>query len=754
MPSPGALIGPYRLLSVLGRGAMGVVWRARDERLDRLVALKLLPRDQASTPERRARMIREAKAAAAIPHRNVVTLYDIVSEDGEDILVMELVEGQTVAQRLKSGGPLELSGALDILYDLCDALAAAHARGVLHRDVKAANVMLSDDGTVKVLDFGLAKLRGAEGEQAPESTTTQSRGSAGPLERSHDELALDETVSSVDERRISATMEATGSYGSADLLVTQAGQLLGTPLYMAPEQFIGEPPTEATEVFSVGVVAYELLAARPPFRGADFAELEHRVLNEAPAALPEGTDAEVAELINTALAKDPDERFADMASFRDRVDEIRTRLGAPGRRSAWALIAAMTAAAAVAAVVVAVWLSGRAADPAPASPGDQYVDQAFREYNLFYNQKAAASLRAGERVAPDHPRVYAYQILFGAASGAELDKAIAEGQRVRREAELDGADRALLEAALASATEGPARARAALVGSGATLSGELAFWAAELAYRARDYEAAEREFRAVLAAGDPVFRGRIYDHFSAVLAYAGKPDEALEIGRLYAEAFAGEPDAVGVYATALAGAGKLEEALGAAREARRLYEGEDTVAGLAKVHAYRGELAEARVLYRKSAAMAPESRRPIRRAALAYLAWIEGDDDEARREVTECLPGGDDAEIWERGPCLWVAGVVWPDKSEAAITELEALAAAGTPLRPPYGFPVKLANLLRARQLHFGGACRRDTSPAPIPADQMERVRALLGDGRDFFAQYHIPFFAEYASCELDALER
>src|SRR4051812_14164579 len=156
MAESGDLIGPYRLVSQLGRGAMGEVWRARDERLDRYVALKVLPADLAGDLERRARMLREARAAAAIRHANVVTLFDIVAHAGDDVLVMELVEGRTLSEALRQDGPPPLAQALAWIEGVADALVAAHGRGILHRDIKAANIMVTPDG-VKVLDFGLAK---------------------------------------------------------------------------------------------------------------------------------------------------------------------------------------------------------------------------------------------------------------------------------------------------------------------------------------------------------------------------------------------------------------------------------------------------------------------------------------------------------------------------------------------------------------------------------------------------------------------
>ncbi|MBT8493643.1 MAG: serine/threonine protein kinase, partial [Deltaproteobacteria bacterium] len=159
MPQPGERLGPYLLLKRLGAGAMGEVWKAKDERLGRMVALKTLPTAHVASDEQRSLMLREARAAAAVPHRNVVTLYDIYSEDGDDFLVMELVEGPTLQEKLAEEGAQTPEQAIDLLLAIAGALSSAHDSGIIHRDIKAANIMLSKDGTVKVLDFGLAKLR-------------------------------------------------------------------------------------------------------------------------------------------------------------------------------------------------------------------------------------------------------------------------------------------------------------------------------------------------------------------------------------------------------------------------------------------------------------------------------------------------------------------------------------------------------------------------------------------------------------------
>ncbi|MBV8758544.1 MAG: serine/threonine protein kinase [Deltaproteobacteria bacterium] len=713
MPEPGDLLGPYRLISQLGKGAMGEVWRARDQRLDRYVALKVLPPDQAGDPERRHRMLREARAAAQVGHPNVVTLYDIITHGDEDILVMELVEGRTLSDLLRSQRP-PLDRALTWLAALTDALAAAHAKGILHRDIKSANVMLANDGTLKVLDFGLAKLREPSGgerriEVAPSL----------PAASSSTRIALDATMPS-----------------APDAYATAAGSLLGTPLYMAPEQIAGDPPDERSEVFSVGVLAYELLAGKPPYTATTLDDLFTQILKHDPPPL----DTPLWPVLARALAKDPTARTPTMRALHDELAAERHRLFAPPARR-WPLAAAATLLA-LAAAGTAYYV--HAHRPAPPRPGDEYVARALEEYNVFYNDKAMSSLRAALAIAPEHPRANAYIVLFGTAS--DDDRAAAVTALARARTEPHSKDRALVDAASALATHGAAAAREALLAAGATSDRELAFWLAELDYRAGHYALARDEYRALLAAPAEAFRGRIYDHDSAVLLYFDEPTEALRVGKLYRDAFPGEPDAVAVHATTLAAAGRFDDATTAAEEALRLSEGEDTLAGLAKVLALRGDHAKAKELYARSLDKAGPSRRPVRRAALAFLQWIDGDAATARTTVAPCLPGGADALAHERGPCLFVAGVLDPTGRAAA--QLDALAAEATDLHPAYGNPTALAALVRARAHFFGGACV--TTPDPSLDGAVDA--AAYDQPLDFFAAYHIPFFATWAVCEHAAL--
>ncbi len=743
MAAAGHLVGPYRLLAKLGRGAMGEVWRARDERLDRFVAIKMLPRDDAHDPVRRARMLREAKAAAGVPHANVVTLFDVISENGEDFLVMELVEGRTLRELLQAG-PIPTDDALAYIAGVADALTVAHERGILHRDIKPSNVMVSNDGGVKVLDFGLAKLRQSN---APAGATA-----------SDDTPAHTGDIAALDATLPSPSLPA-GDAGD----MTRAGDLFGTPMYMAPEQITGAAPDARSEVFSIGVLAYELLAHRRPFEATTMPELFERIVHAEPPPLTT-VDAELRGIVDCALAKDPRNRYQSVGAMAEALANARrTRLAkaaAPGSASrAWRLTA-VAGAIAVLGVGIATVLGRSDTEPGPpvveptaTRPGDEYIARALEEYDLFYTDKALASLRAAIKVDPDHPLPYAYLILFDATSAVAAPRGQPGTEGASAGHARNARERALVNAALALASDGPKAARDALLAANATPDRELAFWAAELAFRARDYPTAADGFHALLESDATAFRGRIFDHYSAVLLYYGRTHEALEVGRAYADAFPGEADALGVYATTLAAAGRFDEALQYATEALTLNEGEDTLAGLAKVHALRGEIAAARRLYQRSADRAGPARRTLRRAALGVLSIVDGDIAAARAAVEPCLRGGSDAGVPERGACLWVAGVVFPERRGEAIEDLSSLAAAGTSIRPAYGFPAELARLLEVIEIYDTGGCL--TARALPPADQqaLDRRRALLDEHTgDFFAAYHVPYFNIYAACQrLDA---
>src|SRR5712692_7417153 len=220
--APGSRLGPYDVVSPLGAGGMGEVWKARDMRLAREVAIKALPAALAGDPEHLARFEREARMLAALDHPNIGAIYGVEEAEGAVFLVLALVEGETLAERL-AGGPLPLAEALRVCRQIADALEAAHARGIVHRDLKPANVKVTPEGRVKVLDFGLAKHL--------EITA------AGPAE------SLSPTVAGL----------------------TQGGMILGTPSYMSPEQARGKLVDKRADIWAFGCVLYETLAGRRAF---------------------------------------------------------------------------------------------------------------------------------------------------------------------------------------------------------------------------------------------------------------------------------------------------------------------------------------------------------------------------------------------------------------------------------------------------------------------------------------------------------
>ncbi len=317
-PDPGARtppthIGRYQVRALLGVGGMGEVWLAHDPLLDRDVALKLLPAGLSRRPQRRARLLREARAAASLNHPNITTIHEVGQADGRDYIAFEHVPGRTLRQRLAEG-PLPLRELLDIAVPLADALAAAHERGVVHRDVKAANVMVSDRGSPKLLDFGLASSARAEDGDEPDDSPRS-----------------------------------------------------GTPAAMSPEQARGAPLDARTDVFSLGSLLHELAAGQPAFAGEDVAETLDAVLHREPPGLrdlrPE-LPRELAELVARMLSKDPARRPQRMAEV---AAELRRLAQRGGAASAWRVTAAALAVLAVVATVVHLLTRGGGQQP-PAPP--------------------------------------------------------------------------------------------------------------------------------------------------------------------------------------------------------------------------------------------------------------------------------------------------------------------------------------------------------------------------------------------------
>ncbi|MFN8096185.1 MAG: protein kinase [Vicinamibacteria bacterium] len=279
---PGSRLGPYEILSPLGAGGMGEVYRARDPRLGRDVAVKVLPSEVASSPDRLARFEREARAIAGLNHPNIVTLYSIEDEAGVRFLTMELVEGQSLDRLVVPGG-LPGPRLIEIALALADALVTAHERGVVHRDLKPANLMVTREGRLKVLDFGLARL--ASTSEPPEAAVSHLPTMTGPL--------------------------------------SAAGQVVGTVPYMAPEQVRGRPVDERTDLFALGVVVYELATGRRPFTGETMADVGSAILRDRPEPLTSARadlPAALDRLVGRCLEKDAGDR---LRSAREVVEELR-----------------------------------------------------------------------------------------------------------------------------------------------------------------------------------------------------------------------------------------------------------------------------------------------------------------------------------------------------------------------------------------------------------------------------------------------
>ena len=273
----GTRLGPYEIVSSLGAGGMGEVYKARDTRLDRMVAIKILPADKVADSDRKQRFIQEARAASALNHPNIVTIHDISADNGIDFIVMEYVQGKSLEQLIPSKG-MRASEVLKYAIQIADAFAAAHSAGIVHRDLKPGNVMVTSDGQVKVLDFGLAKLTGVV---------------AGPL-------------------------------GPADATLTahhktQDGAIVGTIAYMSPEQAEGKPVDARSDIFSFGGLLYEMLTGRKAFSGDSKISTLSAILRQEPKPLAElvpDIPRDLDKIVQRCIRKDRDRRFQHMSDLK------------------------------------------------------------------------------------------------------------------------------------------------------------------------------------------------------------------------------------------------------------------------------------------------------------------------------------------------------------------------------------------------------------------------------------------------------
>ncbi len=311
----GQQIGSLRILSLAGSGNMGEVYRAHDTTLGREVALKVLPPSLALDPARVARFDLEARLLATLSHPHIATIHGIEQLDDRKILVLEFVEGVTLAERV-SARALPVIEALNVALQIADALESAHARGIVHRDLKPANIKIRPDGHVKVLDFGLAKALGA-----------------------NDHLASFQGSST----------------GSSSALATQPGVRLGTAAYMPPEQARGEPVDQRADIWAFGCVLYEMLTGSAPFTGGTADETLEHVLERSPdfARLPPDTPTAIARLLRRCLEKDPRERLQEFAEARGELRDALASLTAPREHARPARRIALWAAGLVAAAIIA-----------------------------------------------------------------------------------------------------------------------------------------------------------------------------------------------------------------------------------------------------------------------------------------------------------------------------------------------------------------------------------------------------------------
>ena len=329
--SPGTRLGPYEIVAPLGAGGMGEVYRAKDTKLNREVAVKVLPPAVADDAERLSRFKREAQVLASLNHPNIAAIYGLDEADGKQFLVLELVEGEDLAERLKRGA-IPIDEAEDIGRQIAAALAEAHDKGIVHRDLKPANVKLTSDGKVKVLDFGLAKAVGGE--------NSMTGSASGPT--------------------IMPTVTSAG---------TAIGMILGTAAYMSPEQARGKPVDRRTDVWAFGCLLYEMLTGEKAFAGEDFAETLAAIVRGEPdwSRLPANLPPAVRVLLTRCLIKDRAERLSDMSVVRFLMSESALTLSHPShatvatapaaaRRRIAPLVLATAALAVIATFGVTRWL--------------------------------------------------------------------------------------------------------------------------------------------------------------------------------------------------------------------------------------------------------------------------------------------------------------------------------------------------------------------------------------------------------------
>src|SRR5438445_6152187 len=356
--SPGTRLGRYEVRSLLGAGGMGEVYLAYDYDLERDVAIKVLRDGATESSDRVRRFIQEAKAASGLHHPNVAHVYEIGTHEDLRFIAMEIVEGETLRDRI-ARGPLSIDDAISIAVQIAGAPGAAHKAGIVHRDMKPESVIIGPDGFAKVLDFGLAKLREIRGDDA------------------------------------------------ATLLKTSPGLTMGTLGYMAPEQLSGGEVRPAADVFSLGVVLYEMLSGRRPFEGSTTTEVVASIASKAPRPLHEvrpETPPKLEAVVSKALAKNANDRFPDAGEMLEQLRQISREIAIPAaaKRPTKSMLAAISAAVLIVLVATGIWFAVRAKRQRNA---EQLIRTAERQVAQLRLPEAYETAMAAAAISPNNERV-------------------------------------------------------------------------------------------------------------------------------------------------------------------------------------------------------------------------------------------------------------------------------------------------------------------------------------------------------------